>query len=126
MFVKHTRSILLATLALLALSSGFATPAHAEPTGKVSQVNVNEAGADALALLPRVGPAVAARIVEFRDQNGGFETVADLMLVRGIGEKTFALLEPYVTVTGDTTLTEKVRVQRPRPAATEAGDGGRR
>ena len=33
--------------------------------------------------LPRIGPAVASRIVEFREQNGNFKQVADLMLVKG-------------------------------------------
>jgi competence protein ComEA len=60
-------------------------------------------------LLPRIGPAVASRIVEFREQNGNFKQVADLMLVKGIGEKTFGLIEPYAAVAGETTLKEKVK-----------------
>ena len=59
--------------------------------------------------LPRVGPAVAQRIVDFREQNGSFKAVEDLMLVRGIGEKTFERLAPYITLSGETTLSEKVR-----------------
>ena len=104
-----------ACLLLLALAAGPAAAAG-------GKVNVNSAGTDDLALLPRVGPSVAQRIVDFRDENGPFETVEDLMLVRGIGEKTFALLEPYVTTSGDTTLTEKVKVTRPAPAAEGARD----
>lgn len=72
-------------------------------------VNVNEADESQIALLPRVGPSIAGRIVEFRDANGPFQAKEDLMLVRGIGEKTFELLEPYVVTEGDTTLTDKVR-----------------
>ena len=63
-------------------------------------------------LLPRIGPSVAQRIVEFRENNGRFKTVEELMLVRGVGEKTFALLKPHIAVSGDTTLTEKVQVPR--------------
>ena len=74
------------------------------------QVNINDAGADELALLPRVGAVVAQRIVEFREQNGRFADSADLMLVRGIGERTFELIEPWVSLDGETTLTEKVKV----------------
>ena len=75
-------------------------------------VNINTADAAALSLLPGVGPSTAGRIVEFRTENGEFESAADLMLVRGIGERTFERMRSYVTIEGDTTLTEKVRVPR--------------
>ena len=99
--------ILIATLALTA-PTAFAA-------GKQKVVNINEASASQLALLPRVGPSLSARIVEFRKENGKFKAPADLMLVRGIGEKTFQLMEPYVAVSGETTLTEKVRASRIQP-----------
>jgi competence protein ComEA len=72
-------------------------------------VNVNSAGTPQLALLPRVGPSVAQRIVDYRKENGPFKKPEDLMLVQGIGEKTFQLLKPYVAVSGETTLKEKVK-----------------
>ena len=97
----HFTWMLLAVLVL----SGLAAAARAAE----GKVNVNEAGIDQLALLPRIGPAVAQRIVEFREENGAFKTVEDLMLVRGIGEKTFERLAPYITLSGETTLSEKVR-----------------
>lgn len=62
-------------------------------------VNLNAATAAELESLPGVGPAVAARIIEYREKNGGFKKVEDLMNVRGIGEKTFLQLKPLVTVT---------------------------
>lgn len=77
--------------------------------GKSSVVNVNSANASQLALLPRVGPSVAERIVDYRKQNGPFKKPEDLMLVQGIGEKTFQLLKPYVAIAGETTLKEKVK-----------------
>jgi competence protein ComEA len=77
------------------------------------RVNVNSADAAQLALLPRVGPSVAQRIVAFRKENGPFKAPEDLMLVQGIGEKTFQLLKPYVAVSGETTLKEKVKGSRP-------------
>ena len=97
----HLSWMLLAVLALAGLVAAAAQAAE-------GKVNVNEAGIDQLALLPRIGPAVAQRIVEFREENGAFKTVEDLMLVRGIGEKTFERLQPYVTLSGETTLSEKV------------------
>ena len=79
------------------------TPAPAE----AGKVNINSATEEQLALLPRVGEVVAQRILEFREKNGRFKAPEDLMLVKGIGEKTFELIEPYVSVSGETTLTEK-------------------
>ncbi len=103
-----TASCVLITILALSAPAAFAA-------GEQKVVNINEASASQLALLPRVGPSLSARIVEFRDQNGKFEEPADLMLVRGIGEKTFQLMEPYVAVSGKTTLTEKVRLSQIQP-----------
>jgi len=81
------------------------------------QVNVNTASAQELERLPGVGPALAARILEHREKNGAFKRVEDLMLVKGIGEKSFERLKPYVALSGATTLGENVRVPRAKPAA---------
>jgi competence protein ComEA len=75
-------------------------------------VNINNADASQLAMLPRVGPSVAGRIVDYRKQNGAFKKAEDLMLVQGIGEKTFELIKPYVATAGETTLREKVKGSR--------------
>ncbi len=112
--MKHTHRFVAAFVALsLAL---LALPTMAAEAGKV---NLNTATAEQLALLPRVGPAVAQRIVEHREQNGEFKQPEELMLVRGIGEKSFELMAPYVAVSGATTLTEKVRVPRKAEAQPE-------
>ncbi len=99
--ITLTSCILITTFALIA-PTAFAAD-------KPKVININEASASQLALLPRVGPALSARIIEFRKENEKFKQPADLMLVRGIGEKTFELMKPYVVVSGETTLTEKVR-----------------
>ncbi|HJX29389.1 MAG TPA: helix-hairpin-helix domain-containing protein [Thermoanaerobaculia bacterium] len=93
------------------------------------RVNVNSADAAQLALLPRVGPSVAQRIVAFRKENGPFKAPEDLMLVQGIGERTFQLLKPYVAVSGETTLKEKVKAtksaekEKPRADKEKPGSG---
>ena len=61
-------------------------------------VNLNTATAADLRTLPNVGPATAARIIEYRQKNGGFKKIEDLMNVKGIGEKSFLKLKPLVTV----------------------------
>lgn len=83
-------------------------------------VNINDANQETLQLLPRVGPSVAQRIIDFREENGKFADPTDLMQVRGIGEKTFGLMEPHVATEGKTTLTEKVRV--PRASSQDSGE----
>ena len=85
-------------------------------------VNINTADEGELALLPRVGPAIAGRIVEHREANGEFAGTEELMLVRGIGEKTYALLEPYVTIDGETTLSGKVSQSEARARQGAAED----
>ena len=72
------------------------------------KVNINTASEVELAYLPRLGAKVAARIVEQRKQKP-FARPEDLMEVKGIGEKMFLTLKPYVAVSGPTTLTTKVR-----------------
>jgi competence ComEA-like helix-hairpin-helix protein len=95
---------------LLAALPGLA--AEGKPEGGGKKVNINSADATQLALLPRVGPSVAQRILEYRKQNGPFKKAEDLMLVQGIGEKTYQLIKPYVATAGETTLREKVRSSR--------------
>ena len=62
------------------------------------KVNLNTADAAALETLPRVGPAMSARIIAWRETNGRFTAIEDLMSVSGIGDKTFEALKDLVTV----------------------------
>jgi len=70
------------------------------PAPKPGPLDMNSAGAPELERLPGIGPALARRIVAFRDRNGPFLYVEDLLMVRGIGAKTLERLAPLVTVDG--------------------------
>lgn len=61
-------------------------------------VELNTATASELRTLPGVGERTAERIIEYREEHGGFEKIEDLMNVRGIGEKTFLRLRPLIRV----------------------------
>ena len=106
---KKTLSALMVAILALAVAPTMAADAQAT-------VNINTAGAEEMALLPRVGAVVARRIVDFRENNGDFQSTEELLLVEGIGERTFALMKPYVAVGGETTLSEKVRIPRAESA----------
>lgn len=79
-------------------------PATAAPTagGSAQQpggkVNINSATEADFENLPGIGPVLAQKIVDYRDQHGPFRSIQDLMKVSGIGQKKFDSLSAYVTV----------------------------
>ncbi len=76
-------------------------PTAGPATGGVApdgRVNLNTADAAALETLPGVGPAIAARIIAWRDENGPFRSVDELTAVSGIGERTLDGLRDQATV----------------------------
>jgi competence protein ComEA len=74
-------------------TGGAAAGASAAPGVRVS---LAAATAEQLETLPRIGPALAARILAYRTAHGGFRSVAELQQVGGIGPKTFAGLKDLV------------------------------
>ncbi len=62
------------------------------------KVDINLGDSAALQELPGIGPAMALRIIEYREKNGPFERVEDLMEVKGIGEKRFLNLKDLIIV----------------------------
>ena len=64
----------------------------------LSPLDLNTATAEELAELPGIGPALAERIIAYRQEQGPFETVEELMEVKGIGQGKLAGLEGRITV----------------------------
>ena len=69
-------------------------PFHA--TNKRIFVNINTANETDLKKLPRIGPAIAKRILEYRKVHGPFKSNNDLQKVKGIGRNTFEKLKPFL------------------------------
>ena len=95
------KQIIMAALAALVL---FGSVAEAAKT-LTGTVNVNTASAVELALLPGIGEARAEAIILQRKLKP-FAKKEELLLIKGIGDKMFAKMQPYIAVDGTTTLTE--------------------
>lgn len=72
--------------------------APAEEPSARTPIDLNTATVEELVTLPRIGPALAQRIIEYRDAHGGFQSIEELLKVRGIGEATLERLRDRVTV----------------------------
>ncbi|MFW6140266.1 MAG: ComEA family DNA-binding protein [Acidobacteriota bacterium] len=84
--------ILFALVSVASVQGGLTSQAEAK------KININTASQAELQKLPRIGEVVAQRIIEFREKNGKFKKIEELMKVRGIGEKTFENLKDLITV----------------------------
>jgi competence protein ComEA len=68
------------------------------PAGTIAKVNINRATATEFDSLPRIGPTIAERIVDFRDKNGPFGSIDELGNVPGIGDTTLAGIRDQLTL----------------------------
>ena len=100
----------LLTVVTLVSLGGVVHPAHAvqgqpaaprpaaKPAASVATVNINTASVAELDALPGVGSKTAALIIEYRQKNGPFKKIEELMNVRGVGEKNFLKLRAQISV----------------------------
>ena len=102
---RHVLTIVAVAFLLAALPSGAAAgqtkagaPSVAKAAAPAITVNINTASATEFEGLPGIGAKTAARIVEYRQKNGAFKKIEELMNVRGLGEKNFLKLKSQLTV----------------------------
>ncbi len=101
-FVSFVAAAALAAVCTPAIAAAQQPPAARSASGAKKApagiVNINTAPAADLEQLPGIGARTAARIVEYRQKNGPFKKIEELMNVRGVGEKNFLKLKAQITI----------------------------
>ena len=113
--MKNTAVLCLLTLSLIfaAFTGGFflgrninhtdvqhSQQADKDDTHAEQKLNINTATVSQLQTLPGIGPALAARIVEYRSSHGSFATTEQLLLVDGIGQSLLDAISEFITAGG--------------------------
>ncbi len=89
--LKRSWVVILAIVFVLAFQSSILAQEE-------NKININTATSEELIQLKRIGPKYAQRIIDFREKNGPFEKVEDIMKVSGIGEKTLEANKDRIVV----------------------------
>lgn len=80
-------------------SKNIKSPSDSYKSTQVEKVNINTADENTLSEnLTGIGPAIAERIISYRNHYGGFQTIDELKNVKGIGEKIFEKIKDNITV----------------------------
>lgn len=102
---EHSMTKILPTILLLSISLGsFVLPVQADSQSNLplhaqkAVVDINRASTVELEKLPGIGPKMAGLIVAYRAKHGPFRRVEDLLIIKGMGNKKWKTLRPYVCV----------------------------
>lgn len=103
MFKKHIFQLLLSSMLLLPISQqtiaadkkASANPSTIEISDKI---NINEANNEALAAINGIGSKKAQAIIDYREENGSFVSLEELIKVKGIGSSTLKKITPFVSL----------------------------
>ena len=74
-----------------------------QETKRIEKIDINKADIETLSKLPGIGPVKSKAILDYREKIGKFQSLIELIEVKGIGKKTLAKLLPYLEMIGDST-----------------------
>ena len=94
------RSCNSATVSLSAYDRMISETATASESTATGKININTATARELTSLPGIGEVLAQNIINYRQENGPFTSIDELLLVGGIGEARLTAITDYITVGG--------------------------
>ncbi len=69
-----------------------------QQANEIEKVSINTASSDQLQTLPGIGPGIAEKIIEYRNTNGFFQTLEDLMNIKGIGQAKYDKIKEHITL----------------------------
>jgi len=109
---------LVTALVLFVLAAGLVAYAADPgiPSGmesKAGVINVNTASQDQLKMLPLIDDQLAKNMIDYRNSNGPFKSLDDLMNVKGMTKAKFDQIRPYVVLQGDTTFNPSLYKRTP-------------
>jgi len=121
--LRMFRMLSIVTLSVFTIAHPCTAGAAQTPAGNRSAVkgeglavvNINTASVKELDALPGIGARTAALIVEYRQKNGPFKKIEELMNVRGVGEKSFLKLKAQLTVATPAAAAGAPKAERPKP-----------
>lgn len=98
-FLQDGAQVVIPTIAPTPLPNSQATPGSGSRSPDVQVlININTATQAELESLPEIGPSIAKEIIAYRQKNGLFKKIEDIMKVKGIGEKIFEAIKLLITV----------------------------
>ncbi len=97
-YVPHQDEVQMAGPVSVSIQAESAFVAGQSGARVVPLINLNTASATELATLPGIGPAIADRIVAYRESNGPFQQIEDIKRVKGIGNAIFEKIKDRITV----------------------------
>ena len=98
------------------------TQGTSEPADEVALIDLNQASVAELTSLPGIGQKRAEAILAFRESHGGFQSVTQLLKIKGIGRAMLRKLRLLVTISNGSTTAKEAALAAAKPARTGSRD----